>query len=297
VTFVRCPIHGIAYDAEREECPAYAGFALRPIARLEGGVTATGCALRSGNSSMRMALAGIDMAVEGADGRSLRPVRTEVMRARTNSEWVREMSAGGEEQAAALGSCGLNWCEPHATRCTAASGGWRTSRRSTSTKLAQDCAQDALLTIFAYLTDFRGDSRFTTLVYKFAIDMALAAARRDVAGLRRRIHRCAWAGGCGHAISQARGSGARRPFMVTTLDRWPLHFCVPLKECPGSGQRKDPGSAFYRSAPGPSPKSEGTNVWGSAGSVRSACCRGVSWTSGGGSTRARDQAIWETQYL
>ena len=60
---------------------------------------------------------------------------------------------------------------------------------------------------------------------------------------------------------------------------------------------RPPGSAFYRSPPGPSPKSEGTNVWGSAGSVRSACCRGVSWTSGGGSTRARDQAIWETQYL
>src|SRR5215813_12265523 len=57
------------------------------------------------------------------------------------------------------------------------------------------------------------------------------------------------------------------------------------------------GSTRYRSTPGPSLKSEGTNVCGSAGSVSSACCRGVSGTSGGGSTRALDHAIWETQYL
>jgi hypothetical protein len=54
---------------------------------------------------------------------------------------------------------------------------------------------------------------------------------------------------------------------------------------------------LYRSTPGPSLKSDGTKVCGSAGSVRSACCRGVSGTPGGGSTRARDQTIWETQYL
>ena len=54
---------------------------------------------------------------------------------------------------------------------------------------------------------------------------------------------------------------------------------------------------LYRAPLGPSLKSDGTNVCGSAGSVRSACCLGVSGTSGGGRTRARDHAIWETQYL
>src|SRR5690349_20339178 len=46
----------------------------------------------------------------------------------------------------------------------------------------------------------------------------------------------------------------------------------------------DEGSAvhLYLSAPGPSLKSDGTNVCGSAGSVRSACCLAVSLTSGGG---------------
>src|SRR5438093_2970182 len=62
-------------------------------------------------------------------------------------------------------------------------------------------------------------------------------------------------------------------------------------------QPPDALQRLYRTAPGPSLKSEGTNVCGSAGSVRSACCRGVSGTSGGGTTRACDHAIWETQYL
>jgi len=67
-----------------------------------------------------------------------------------------------------------------------------------------------------------------------------------------------------------------------------------LAPLPSSWSRR---LAVYRFAPGPSLKSDGTNVCGSAGSVRSACCRGVSGTSGGGRTRARDHAIWETQYL
>src|SRR5262249_12201593 len=54
---------------------------------------------------------------------------------------------------------------------------------------------------------------------------------------------------------------------------------------------------FYRSAPGPSLKSEGTNVCGSAGSVSSACWRGGSRTSGGGGARAGDKAVWKPQYL
>ena len=46
-------------------------------------------------------------------------------------------------------------------------------------QLAEDCAQDALLAILGRLPEFRGDSRFTTWVYKFAINMALSAARRE----------------------------------------------------------------------------------------------------------------------
>ena len=46
-------------------------------------------------------------------------------------------------------------------------------------QLAEDSAQDALLAILQHLDDFRGESRFTTWVYSFAINMALVAARRE----------------------------------------------------------------------------------------------------------------------
>ncbi len=46
-------------------------------------------------------------------------------------------------------------------------------------QLAEDSAQDALLTILKHLHKFRGESKFTTWAYKFAIDIALVTARRQ----------------------------------------------------------------------------------------------------------------------
>lgn len=46
-------------------------------------------------------------------------------------------------------------------------------------QLAEDCAQDALLAILQHLDDFRGESRFTTWIYSFAVNTALVAARRE----------------------------------------------------------------------------------------------------------------------
>ena len=98
--------------------------------------------------------------------------------ARTNSQWVRELQADGEEQAAALEAL-------RAYLVRAARYGLHRSRRQFShdafdlDQLAEDCAQDALLAILGHLPDFRGDSRFTTWAYKFAINMALAAGRRE----------------------------------------------------------------------------------------------------------------------
>jgi RNA polymerase sigma-70 factor (ECF subfamily) len=44
--------------------------------------------------------------------------------------------------------------------------------------LAQQCADDALLAVLAKLDDFRGDSRFTTWAYKFALFEAAVKVRR-----------------------------------------------------------------------------------------------------------------------
>jgi RNA polymerase sigma-70 factor (ECF subfamily) len=45
--------------------------------------------------------------------------------------------------------------------------------------LAEDCAQEALLAVLAHLPEFRGESKFTTWAYKFAVNIALTAARRE----------------------------------------------------------------------------------------------------------------------
>lgn len=102
------------------------------------------------------------------------------MRARTNSEWVKDLSASGEEQASALGEL-----RPYLVR--AARYALRRSQGRLAhvspydlDQLAEDCAQNALLAILERLAEFRGDSRFTTWAYKFAINMALVAGRREV---------------------------------------------------------------------------------------------------------------------
>jgi RNA polymerase sigma-70 factor (ECF subfamily) len=46
-------------------------------------------------------------------------------------------------------------------------------------QLAEDSVQDALTSLLAHLDEFRGESRFTTWAYKFAINAALVAARRE----------------------------------------------------------------------------------------------------------------------
>ena len=102
---------------------------------------------------------------------------TEV-RTRTNNEWVRELRAGGEEQEAALGALRAYLVRAaryglHRTRGQLAHNSFDLDQ------LAEDCAQDALLAILGRLTEFRGDSRFTTWAYKFAINIALGAARRE----------------------------------------------------------------------------------------------------------------------
>ncbi|MBI2525209.1 MAG: sigma-70 family RNA polymerase sigma factor [Candidatus Rokubacteria bacterium] len=101
------------------------------------------------------------------------------MRARTNSEWVQELSASGEEQAAALGD--LRAYLLRAARYALHRSRGRLAHASAFDldQLAEDCAQNALVAILEHLKEFRGDSRFTTWAYKFAINMALAAARRE----------------------------------------------------------------------------------------------------------------------
>ena len=98
---------------------------------------------------------------------------------RSNAEWLTALRSSGAEQAAAI-------TELRAYVLRAALYSLRRRRGSLSrlasteiSKLAEDCAQDALLAILQHLDEFRGESRFTTWVYSFAVNMALLAARRE----------------------------------------------------------------------------------------------------------------------
>jgi len=58
-------------------------------------------------------------------------------------------------------------------------GDFRGLSREEITQRAEDCAQDAMIAVIDHLSDFRGDSKFSTWAYKFAINMAMMAARRE----------------------------------------------------------------------------------------------------------------------
>jgi len=98
---------------------------------------------------------------------------------RSNEDWLRELEADGDRQAAALAD--LRAYLLRAARFALYRRAGRLAHRATADldQLAEDCAQEALLAILARLGTFRGESRFTTWAYTFAIHAALVGARRE----------------------------------------------------------------------------------------------------------------------
>lgn len=101
------------------------------------------------------------------------------MRARSNDEWLHELGASGAIQAAAIEEL-----RPYLLRAALYSlhqnaRGLAQLTSDAIEQIAEDCAQDAVLAILKQLPEFRGDSRFTTWAYRFAVNMALTAARRE----------------------------------------------------------------------------------------------------------------------
>ncbi|HXH82038.1 MAG TPA: sigma-70 family RNA polymerase sigma factor [Candidatus Tectomicrobia bacterium] len=99
--------------------------------------------------------------------------------ARSNAEWLSALRSSGAEQADAISDL-----RAHVLR--AALYSLRRSRGSLASlgsteinQLAEDCAQEAVLAILGRLDEFRGESRFTTWAYSFAVNIALVAARRE----------------------------------------------------------------------------------------------------------------------
>jgi RNA polymerase sigma-70 factor (ECF subfamily) len=97
---------------------------------------------------------------------------------RDSSDWLARLSADGRVRDAAIG-------ELHALLVRAARFELR-RRRPFATQLrgddhedlAQESADDALVAILSKLGEFRGESRFTTWAYKFALYEAAATIRK-----------------------------------------------------------------------------------------------------------------------
>lgn len=99
--------------------------------------------------------------------------------ARTNQEWLHDLTASGVTQEAAIADlrdlllrAALYFFSRNLNDFAKHNGDEILQR-------AEDCAQDALIAVLNHLPDFRGDSKFTTWAYKFAINIALMAARRE----------------------------------------------------------------------------------------------------------------------
>jgi RNA polymerase sigma-70 factor, ECF subfamily len=102
-----------------------------------------------------------------------------MLHTRTNEDWLHDLQADGEVQENAIADLRnilLRAVLYFFNRNLNDLGGLA---RDEILQLAEDCAQEALISVMNHLSDFRGDSKFTTWVYKFAINTAFMTARRE----------------------------------------------------------------------------------------------------------------------
>src|SRR5690349_15123007 len=106
-------------------------------------------------------------------------VAKNVMPTRTNEQWLNELTQADGVQAQALADL----------RAMLVRGSLYTLRQTPYRladwdaehlrQLAEDSAQEALLSILRHLSEFRGESRFTTWAFKFAVNKSLLCARHE----------------------------------------------------------------------------------------------------------------------
>ena len=101
------------------------------------------------------------------------------MRQRTNEEWLDALRGEGAEQQEVLDDLRQYLLRATLYFLGHNRGQLRDLDPSEIEQLAQDIAQEAIITILDRLDDFRGESKFTTWVYSFAINIALVQLRRQ----------------------------------------------------------------------------------------------------------------------
>jgi len=98
---------------------------------------------------------------------------------RTNQEWLHDLNASGAIQEEAIADLRDLLLRAALYFFSRNLSDFERNNGDEISQRAEDCAQDALIAVMNHLSDFRGDSKFTTWAYKFAINIALMAARRE----------------------------------------------------------------------------------------------------------------------
>jgi len=98
---------------------------------------------------------------------------------RTNEAWIEELKSPGDLQQAAIEDLRMILVRAAAYTFGRNLGDLEAFGPGQIEQLAEDCAQEALLAILNNLAKFRGESKFTTWAYKFAINISLTMARRE----------------------------------------------------------------------------------------------------------------------
>jgi RNA polymerase sigma-70 factor (ECF subfamily) len=98
---------------------------------------------------------------------------------RSNPEWIAALVSVGDEQARALSD--LRTYLLRAALFTLRRSLHYVGHHDSSTlaQIAEECTQEAMTALLRRLDDFRGESKFTTWAYAFAVNTALTAARRE----------------------------------------------------------------------------------------------------------------------
>ena len=98
---------------------------------------------------------------------------------RSNQEWLQDLVSGDSRQDTAIADLRELLLRAALYFFSRNLSDFRGLERDGILQRAEDCAQDALIAIMNHLPDFRGESKFTTWAYKFAINKALVTARHE----------------------------------------------------------------------------------------------------------------------
>lgn len=98
---------------------------------------------------------------------------------RSNEEWIQALSGTGELQDEALKDLRQFLLQVSLYTLTRYLKDIHALSHSERVALAEECAQEALITVLDRLGEFKGDSKFTTWAFKFAVNVSLPYARRE----------------------------------------------------------------------------------------------------------------------